>query len=184
MGLFRQSQGRAKPRPGDQPPQPAVVPSLTYSWVISGRLAIGPLPRDPSHWEQLQSAGFRSRFSCCYPEEESCAPPDHWLSERVSLPDHRRQEPLLPERLQQALETAERLVESQPATYLHCMAGMERSPLVAAGVVARQRGVHLLEALDVIRLCHPSAMPIYSDLDVLEAVLRNGEQGRLISGRG
>jgi len=168
---FRSRPAATRPAAAANAPQPA-LPSLPYSWVVSGRLAIGPMPRDPAHWQQLEQAGFRSRFSCCYPEEEQCPPPEHWLQGRVSLPDHRRQEPLQPERLQQALEAAESLVLSQPAVYLHCMAGLERSPLVAAGLIARQRSIDLLAALDVIRLCHPRAMPIYSDLDVLDSVLR------------
>ena len=113
------------------------------------------------------------RFSCCYPEEELAPPPPHWLQARVSLPDHRRQEPLQPMMLRRALEEAETLVARNPPTYLHCMAGLERSPLVATGLVARQRGIDILAALEVVRLCHPAAMPIYRDLDVLEAVLNS-----------
>lgn len=154
-----------------QSAEESVAPALIYSWVISGRLAIGPMPFSPAHWQQLEEAGFRSRFSCCYPEEDPLVPPEHWLQARVSLPDHRRQEPLRPDRLRLALDQAGQLMQAQPATYLHCMAGMERSPLLAAGLVARERSIDLLAALEVIRLCHPRAKPIYSDLDVLEAVL-------------
>lgn len=171
MGFLDRLRSKAQPPPST-PQQAAFSPALHYSWVLNGRLAIGPMPRTAAHWQQLEGAGFRSRFSCCYPDEEASAPPDHWLQACVSLPDHRRQEILRPERLREALDAAVAIVEAQPATYLHCMAGMERSPLVAAGVVARLRGVDLLAALEVIRLCHPRAMPIYSDLDVLEAVLR------------
>jgi hypothetical protein len=169
--LDRFRKPKAKPK-SDQNPQQLVVPSLTYSWLISGRLAIGPMPRTAGHWQQLEEAGFRSRFSCCYPSEEICPPPEHWLQARVSLPDHRRQERLRPEMLKEALEASAEILNSQPPTYLHCMAGIERSPLLAAGLIARERNVHLLEALDTVRLCHPRAMPIYSDLDVLEAVLK------------
>lgn len=174
MGLldrFRRKSA-AEAAPVVAPPEEPVAPALIYSWVISGRLAIGPMPRSPGHWKQLEEAGFRSRFSCCYPEEDPLSAPDHWLQGRVSLPDHRRQERLRPERLRLALDEAGTIMQVQPATYLHCMAGMERSPLIAAGLVARDRGIDLLAALDVIRLCHPRAKPIYSDLDVLEAVLK------------
>lgn len=156
MGLFGRFQGSTP---------------LPYSWVISGSLAIGPMPRDATDWRQLELTGFRSRFSCCYLSEEICPPPLQWTQATVSLPDHRRQEPLRPDRLQQALEQAEALVASQPATYLHCMAGLERSPLVATGLLARHHGIDVFEALQRIRLCHPRAMPLYSDLEVLAKVL-------------
>ena len=172
MGLFDRFRGRSAPQAPSELPTEQLTPSLPYSWVISGALAIGPVPRTEAHWQQLEAAGFRSRFSCCYPSEELCAAPPQWSQARVSLPDHRRQEDLLPDRLWQAVEQAEALVRSHPATYLHCMAGLERSPLVATGVLALHRKIHVLEALELMRLCHPRAVPIYSDLDILEMVMK------------
>jgi len=173
MGLL--DRFRAKPAaPKGSDSSAAPMPPLIYSWVITGRLAIGPMPRCEAHWQQLAGAGFRSRFSCCYPEEEIYAPPPQdWLQGGVCLPDHRRQERLRPERLAEALSEAQKIIETQPATYLHCMAGMERSPLIAVGLLARERKIDVLEALEAIRLCHPRAQPIYSDLDVLEQVLKD-----------
>jgi hypothetical protein len=172
MGLLDRFRPRASAPQGGGDPAALAPPPLIYSWVITGRLAIGPLPRSKAHWQQLQDAGFRSRFSCCYPHEEVVAPPEDWLQGGVSLPDHRRQEPLRPERVALALEKAGQIIRSQPATYLHCMAGMERSPLIAVGLLARERNLDVLEALEAIRLCHPRATPIYSDLDLLEQVLK------------
>jgi len=146
---------------------------LIYSWIQNGKFAIGPMPKTIEQWLQLEQAGFRSRFSCCYPEEETlAAAPNWWLCDRVSLPDHRRQESMKQAQLARALLQAETLIESQPATYLHCFAGRERSPLVAVGLVARLQGVDVLTALERVRLCHPSASPIFSDLDQLEQLLK------------
>jgi protein-tyrosine phosphatase len=133
------------------------------------------MPRHPSHWQQLEQAGFRSRFSCCYPNEEQLSPiPDHWRSESVGLPDHREQEDLLAERLNEALDRAEGLLQAEAPVYLHCFAGRERSSLMAVGLTARQRGMDVFEALDWVRRCHPAASPIYGHLDVLDQVLRQG----------
>jgi hypothetical protein len=172
MGLLDRI--RAKPAAPEGKDSPAAaMPPLIYSWVITGRLAIGPMPRSEAHWQQLTAAGLRSRFSCCYPEEEIYTPPPQdWLQGGVCLPDHRRQEPLRPERLVEALSLAQQIIETQPATYLHCMAGMERSPLIAVGLLARERKIDVLGALEAIRLCHPMAQPIFSDLDLLEQVLK------------
>lgn len=153
-------------------PPPADAP-LPYSWILTNVLAIGPMPRQPSHWEQLESAGFRARFSCCYPDEEKLSPvPSHWRTESVALPDHREQEELQPERLRLALDRAESLLVQQGPVYLHCFAGRERSALVAVGLTARQRGMDVFAALDWVRRCHPAASPIYGQLDVLDQILR------------
>ncbi|MEB3350055.1 MAG: hypothetical protein VKO00_08555 [Cyanobacteriota bacterium] len=130
------------------------------------------MPVSPAHWQQLDQAGLRARFSCCYPEEEGMlSVPEHWLSEGVSLPDHRRQEPLQADRLALALQRAQQLLHQGPPLYLHCMAGIERSPLIAVGLTSRERSLSLFDALDWVRRCHPAAKPIVSHLEVLERLL-------------
>jgi hypothetical protein len=153
--------------------QPKESRPLLYSWILTGKFAIGPMPQTEEQWLQLEQAGFRSRFSCCYLEEEIFAPvPSSWQSDRVSLPDHRRQEEMKQVQLTTAVLHAEKLINSHPATYLHCFAGRERSPLIAIGLVARSENIDILSALDRVRLCHPVASPIFSDLDQLEQVLK------------
>jgi hypothetical protein len=140
--------------------------------VLTDQLAIGPIPRSETHWRQLEAAGFRSRFSCCYPEEEAgLILPAGWRSDGVALPDHRQQEPMQEDRLALALSRAEALMLQAPPMYLHCMAGCERSPLIAVGLTVRRRQVDMLSALDWVRRCHPMAMPIYSHLVLLEALI-------------
>jgi hypothetical protein len=159
-------------RQAERPQPPMRERSLPCSWVLTGQLAIGPMPRSDRHWQQLEEAGFRSRFSCCYPEEESgLIVPPGWRSDRVSLPDHRQQEPLREERLALALARAEALVNAAAPVYLHCMAGYERSPLLAVGLTARLRGIDPLAALAWVRRCHPMAMPIYDHLVMLDRML-------------
>jgi hypothetical protein len=145
---------------------------LPYSWVLTGRLALGPMPASASHWQQLEQAGLRARFSCCYPQELGpVPPPPHWHSDGVPLPDHRRQETLTQQRLVEAVVRAERLLQTGDPVYLHCMAGIERSPLLAVALTARQRDLSLFEALDWVRRCHPPALPIASQLALLEQLL-------------
>lgn len=148
---------------------------LPYSWVLTRRLAVGPMPASPAHWKQLEQAGLRARFSCCYPLEPAPAPPPpRWRSDGVPLPDHREQEPLEIERLAEALERAGRLLSEAAPLYLHCLAGVERSPLLAVGLTAWQRHLSLFDALDWVRRCHPPARPIASHLEQLERLLRQG----------
>jgi hypothetical protein len=144
-----------------------------YSWILTQQLAIGPMPRTVSHWEVLEGAGLRSRFSCCYPEEEVFSPaPAHWQSDGVSLPDHRHQEILRQEQLVEALDRAEAMIHTGAPLYLHCLAGRERSALMAVGLTARLRGIDIFVALDWVRRCHPMASPLYEHLEILEQVLK------------
>jgi hypothetical protein len=146
---------------------------LPFSWILNNQLAIGPLPRSDAHWRQLEGSGFRSRFSCCYPTEEAgLAMPAGWVSDRVSLPDHRDQEDLRIDVLTKALTRSETLLNQCPPLYLHCLAGCERSALLAVGLTVRQRNIDMFEALAWVRRCHPVAAPIYSHLALLETVIK------------
>lgn len=161
----RQSTGNA-----GSAPAPSFLP---YSWILTQQLAIGPMPRTTAHWAVLEEAGLRGRFSCCYPEEEVFSPiPENWQSSGFPLPDHRHQEVLQKEKLILALDMAESMIVNGTPLYLHCLAGRERSALMAVGLTARIRSIDIFAALDWVRRCHPYASPLYEHLDVLEQALK------------
>lgn len=174
--IFRRSQQDQPNQPHQPSPenQATIIP-ISYSWILTNQLAIGPMPHVAEHWEQLQQAGFQSRFSCCYAEEEEqfgAKIPDSWNSSGVSLPDHRQQEPLNPDRLVQAIRTAQLLVIQNSPTYLHCFAGRERSSLMAVALTSLIKNLDIFESLDWVRRCHPKASPLYDQLEMLDQVLR------------
>lgn len=148
-------------------------PPKPFSWIRTRRLAIGGFPQRPSHWEALQAAGIRRVFSCCDPGEAPWQPPADWRAEQMALPDHRHSDPPSPALLGDALERLERLHNGGEALYLHCWAGMERSPLLAVGLLCRCEGLAFFEALAQVRALHPAARPITSHLLVLEQILIN-----------
>ena len=149
-------------------------PPLVYSWILTNKLAIGPMPKSSFHWGQLEAEGFQNRFSCCYPYEHIFEPvPVSWNSREVSLPDHREQNPLKKETLITALVQArEMLVQNMAPLYLHCFAGQERSALMAIGLVCLVENKDLFDSISVVRQCHKRAKPLYSHLDLLEQVLK------------
>jgi hypothetical protein len=155
-------------------PKPASASSLPlpFSWIRSGRLAIGACPRGPGHWQALEASGIQRVFSCCHPSEAPWAPPPHWSARQRPLPDHRSPEPLSEALLRQAIAELEELQAlGQGGLYLHCWAGQERSPLMAVALLCRSEGLALLDALALVRRCHPQAQPILAQLALLEQVL-------------
>jgi len=172
IGTFQRWLRNRDSKAGASPQPPSLLP---YSWILTQQLAIGPMPRTPAQWSILEEAGLRGRFSCCYPEEEVFSTvPEHWKSGGVALPDHRNQEILQQDRLVSALDTAESMILSGTPLYLHCLAGRERSSLMAVGLTARLRGIDIFSALEWVRRCHPQASPLYEHLEVLERVLKAG----------
>jgi hypothetical protein len=153
----------------------APIPSLPqpFSWIRSGRLAIGAFPWGPEQWQSLEAAGIERVFSCCHPSEGPWSPPPHWQACQLPLPDHRVAARLEEPLLRQALALLEQLYsqEGSGALYLHCWAGQERSPLMAVALLCRSEAMPLLDALALVRRCHPQARPILAQLALLEQVL-------------
>lgn len=150
---------------------PANAAQLPLTWLRTRKLAIGPMPQTPDHWRLLQQSGVQSIFSCCDPDEGPWEPPQEWRQRRFTLPDHRQPEVMTRELLEGALIAALDLYNSHPPLYLHCWAGMERSPLVAVGVLCRAESLNLFDALAQVRSQHPIAKPLVPHLLILESIL-------------
>lgn len=143
---------------------------FSLSWLRRQKLAIGPMPRREAHWHVLRQQGVRSIFSCCCPDEGIWLPPHDWRAVQFPLPDHRKPKAMTEELLHQALTAALDLYKEAPPLYLHCWAGMERSPLLAVGLLCRSEGLNLFDALAEVRLQHPISQPLISHLVIMESL--------------
>ena len=137
-------------------------------WVLVQELAIGPAPRAERHLERLAAEGVRGVLSLCSEEE---APPPGGLEQqfacrRVVLPDHRAGRMPAAEELGQALAALAELRKEGPV-FVHCVAAMERSPLVCLAWLVRQRGLSPQRALDYLMQVHPGTSPLPGQLELL-----------------
>ena len=137
-------------------------------WVLVQELAVGPAPRAERHLERLTEAGVTAVLSLCSEQE---APPPAGLESRFEcrrlvLPDHRVER--LPElaQLEQALEALAELRAKGPV-YVHCVAAMERSPLVCLAWLVRRHGLTSQRALDYLMQVHPGTNPLPGQLALL-----------------
>ena len=137
-------------------------------WVLVQELAVGPAPRAERHLERLTEAGVTAVLSLCSGQE---APPPAGLESRFEcrrlvLPDHRVER--LPElaQLEQALEALAELRAKGPV-YVHCVAAMERSPLVCLAWLVRRHGLTPQRALDYLMQVHPGTNPLPGQLALL-----------------
>jgi len=147
---------------------------MPFVWVRSRRLAIGAFPLDPAHWAALESQGLRAVFSCCDPSEAHWSPPEHWQRHRCPLPDHRQPHSLQAPQLLKAIQVATAMVEAGQPLYLHCWAGIERSPLLAIALQCSAWHLDLFEALAWVKRHHPAARPLNDQLLLLETLQAKG----------
>ena len=138
-------------------------------WILVDQLAIGPAPQADRHVDRLREAGIRCVLSLCSTEE--AAPPAtldaEFLTIRYVLPDHRAGRlPTLFE-LETALEYLAKL-KQEGAVFVHCVAAMERSPLVCLGWLVREHKLSPQNALDYMMQQHPGTNPLPGQLALLQ----------------
>jgi protein-tyrosine phosphatase len=73
------------------------------------------------------------------------------------------------EELGQALAALAQLRQEGPV-FVHCVAAMERSPLVCLAWLVRQRGLSPQRALDYLMQVHPGTSPLPGQLELLEVM--------------
>jgi protein-tyrosine phosphatase len=140
-------------------------------WVLVDELAIGPAPRAERHLDRLEAQGVRGILSLCSEHEAPIPSGQHerFRCERFVLPDHRAGRLPEPAELAAALDHLATLHEDGPV-FVHCVAAMERSPLVClAWMVSRHRQTPQ-RALDYLMQVHPGTNPLPGQLALLAAL--------------
>ena len=137
-------------------------------WVLVEELAIGPAPRAGRHLDDLEAEGLKAVLSLCSPAEAELAPglAERFSHQRFVLPDHRTgRMPELAE-LEGALAALAALRQQGPV-FVHCVAAMERSPLVCLAWLVSRHGQTPQRALDYLMQVHPGTNPLPRQLALL-----------------
>ena len=82
------------------------------------------------------------------------------------MPDHRSSQTLKKKDLNQAINILQEIMAKKP-TFLHCYAGIERSPLVCIGWLIKIEKITFQEAFEYLKSVHPATNPLSEQLNVL-----------------
>ncbi len=147
-------------------------------WILIDELAIGPAPISERHILRLKDSGVKAVLSLCAEEE---APPPTAMDEqfacrRLVLPDHRSGR--LPEfdELRAALELLATLHQNHGSVFVHCVAAMERSPLVCLAWLVQRHSLSPEQALDYLMQVHQGTNPLPGQLALLRNPALRGSQ--------
>ena len=150
------------------------IERFRIDWVLTNELAVGPAPRADQHIKRLKEAGIKAVLSLCSMEE---AQPPRGFSEffhcqRIVLPDHRSPELLTLHQLEASLIVLSKLRNHGP-TFVHCVAAIERSPLICMAWLIQQQHLNPSEALDYLMQVHPGTNPLPRQLSLLNELRIN-----------
>ena len=117
---------------------------------------------------RLHELGIKGVLSLCGSTEAE--PPEKFdqsfQTRRIVLPDHRAGRMPSTQELETALENLRDLLKHGPV-YVHCVAAMERSPLVCLAWLVRQHRMTPERALDYLMQQHPGTNPLPGQLALL-----------------
>ena len=146
--------------------------TFKIDWVLANELAIGKAPKKKEHLSYLKNAGLKSILNLC--SEEECDfvedSQNFFIIERYPLPDHRYKELPKINEIIKIIDRLQILVQEGPV-YVHCMAAMERSPLICLAWLIREHNLSPQEALDYLMQVHPGTNPLPEQLEILSSKL-------------
>ena len=138
------------------------------SWVLIDELAVGPAPKAERHLDYLEAEGVKAVLSLSSQNEDPLPEQieQRFQYRRLVLPDHKADRFVKLEEIQQAITILHSLWLHRPV-FVHCVAAMERSPLVCLAWLMQEQGLSQRQALDYLMQIHPGTSPLPEQLLVL-----------------
>ncbi len=134
---------------------------MRFSWILPQELAVGSFPKNAASAAKLQTMGITAIL--CLNEEAELAVPDEvssqFLWHRIAIPDGYTGGIPDPAHFAEALEILTDWRQAGQIMYVHCMAGIGRSPSVCAAYLVHQQKMSLREAIQFVKSCHAAADP-------------------------
>jgi predicted protein tyrosine phosphatase len=156
--------------PKAKKPRQKPASGVALSWILPGKLATGALPVNSA---SLHAQGIKAVLSLCAAEEGPLAAdiPLAFRWTRYVLPDSHYSQALRVDQLETAIDILHDYISQGDPVYVHCLGGIERSPLVCMGYLCKYKGMGIPEALQWMKQIHSRTSPTSNQLAILEELL-------------
>jgi atypical dual specificity phosphatase len=146
------------------------LPPKNLRWILPGKLAVGPIP-DPQIYHQLCESGIKAVLSLCAETEGQLYSevPTTFTWQRLVLPDSHYQEKMQPEQIATAVAALHHNLSLGLPSYVHCLAGMERSPSICIAYLCRHENMPLWEAVQWVKQNNPRTSITSNQMQILQA---------------
>ena len=139
-----------------------------FNWILSNRLAIGTSPLEEDNVNFLVDKGIKNIIGLCSDDEVDwhIQVESIFKTKRIILPDsHTDQLPTFVQ-LQKAFHALEEFIKDD-ITFIHCVASIERSPMLCILYVMKKYNITLENSLDYVKRMHKYTNPTNSQLKIL-----------------
>ena len=140
-------------------------------WVLVNELAIGTPPKNKKDLIKLKNEKVKSVLSLCSQEEAILAERinDIFICKRIYLPDHKTGKNIELKELLKALSILEDLIRYGPV-FVHCVAAVERSPIVCMGWLVKKHNLSPIQALEYLMQAHPGTNPLPRQFELIKKI--------------
>ena len=151
-----------------------MVNKFEIDWVLKNELAVGRAPKLEEDLIYLRKNGIVSILSLCS-EKEAKLPKNiqkNFNFTRYVLPDHKYDNQLTLDQLRECLDILEKIKLHGPV-YVHCVASIERSPLLCMAWLIKNHNLDPFQSLDYLMQVHKGTNPLPLQFDLLKYLKRN-----------
>ena len=145
---------------------------LKVRWILPNQLAMGRYIRS-GEGAILAQAGITTILSLCDETEASIPTAVRAQFDCICypLPDSHCTAPLQAQDVMAALNIVHSNIIYRRPLYVHCLAGMERSPTICIAYLCLYQGYGLWESLNWVKQMNPRTMPTEDQLEVVQSLI-------------
>ena len=143
-----------------------------FNWVLINELMVGSIPLNEKDVLILKNKGIKSILSLCSDEEAIIYKSIDSIFKRkqYTLPDHKYSQSLALKDINNVLNILSDQIDHGPV-YVHCFAGVERSPLICMAWLIKSQGMSVIEALNYMMSIHKRTNPLPEQINCLHKLI-------------
>ena len=139
-----------------------------FNWILANRLAIGTSPLREDNVNFLVAKAIKNIIGLCSDDEVGwhMKVESIFKTRRIILPDSHTDHLPTFVQLQKAFNSLEEFIKDD-ITFVHCVASIERSPMLCILYVMKKYNITLENSLDYVKRMHKYTNPTNSQLKIL-----------------
>ena len=142
---------------------------FNFNWVLINELAIGNLPSSKEDIKLLKNKKIKSVLTLCSKDESIGLKNLNklFIHKNFFLPDHKYDQLISINDISNTMEILADLLDLGPV-FVHCVAAMERSPLISMAWLIKSKKLNPDQALDYLMQVNPGTNPLPEQIKVLQ----------------
>jgi len=151
-----------------------------FNWILIDKLALGNSPINNRNVDYLKQNGISNVLALCSDSEIKwdIEVSKTFSSKRIYIPDSKSNTLPTYEKLNQINEQLIRYLKNG-ATFIHCLASVERSPLICILYIMQKFNLELEDALDYVLRKHKYTNPTNTQLKLIKDFKNNFKPNKI-----